>query len=206
MTIAMTPPFPNLLAGKTEKGSNKQPGLRLRKTLLTTLQRGAGDKQTERRVKRYVRMLSEAYSRTATNKLKIRFRDAVHNDDMIALCSLSLAIERKQLLSFAPYQEGTLNGANIQWLKELSSFLVHSNNMRPGTKEWCQQFTQLLDTRSPCLGSSLQLIDEMQWHYYLATWHPYQQAVEYDRYNLQIHDPRLCLLACWIYDVPVYLD
>ena len=189
-----------------EKGSHNPPNLKLYKSLLKKLQENAGDKEIELRVRRYVRMLTDAYSQVTTNKLKSRFRYAVQNNDLISLCSLSLALERKQVLSFAPYQEGVLTAENLEWLNLIGSFIKQSMKLSPGTEKWCQKINPLLDMHSPCLGSSLQLIDELQWHYYLSLWPAYKQAIEYDKYNLHIHDPRLCLLARWAYDAPVYLD
>lgn len=206
MATALASPFTHGLADMEENGSGKCSGLRLRKALLRRFQEDTGNAHVGKRLQRYTQLLSNAYDKVATNKLKMRFRVAVHNDDFIALYSLSLTLQKKQVFSFSPYQEGVLNPDNMRWLKNLAAFLQSSEGMKPGTEAWCEQVNPLLDINSPCLGGTLQLIDELQWDYYLAIWEPYQQALEFDRHNLYSHDPRLCLLACWVYEVPVYLD
>lgn len=199
MIRVMTNPKLCGLTGQAGSVSYKTPSIQLRQSLLRAFNKDTHNQELKDRIKRYIKMLSSAYGRTATNKLKAQFRKAIHNDDYIALYSISQTLEKKKILSFAPYQQGVLDSESIAWLKKLEGFFCASYNIEPGTKVWCEQITPLLDTNTSSLGATLQLIDDMQWDYYLANWPEYQEAVKHDINNINHHDPRLCLLARWAY-------
>lgn len=165
-----------------------------------------GDERITQTLSRYIQALSQAYEQGSASKLKKRFRCAIRNNDHIALCSLSLALSNKQILSFNPYEQGVLNEEGIKWMRSLGHFLEQANHLPPGDDEWRRLMTPLLENYPNCLGATLQLVNDLHWFDYMEGWPLYENAVEAEIHNLHGHDPRLTFLANWTYEVPVYLD
>lgn len=177
-----------------------------RKALQRMCMESMGDERITKILGRHIQTLSLAYEKSSTNKLKNRFRCAIRNDDHIALCSLSLALSNKQILSFNPYDQGVLNEEGIKWMRTLGYFLEQTKDLSPGDEEWRRLIKPLLENYPNCLSATLQLVRDLHWYDYLMGWPPYDEAVEAEIHNLHGHDPRLTFLANWTYEVPVYLD